>query len=1233
MNRINHFISGQQLSNLKLNKQITTDAQVQDCVAEIKPKVNVESTFNYQKLEQIFSKKGFIELHEKLTEYAENGTITDLRTEYNSDGQTILVCKYQGEEYTFSPVAMNVATTELSNKGDNAIKKSEVYSTKDLKELGFPSEYLINKYFDKFEDGYQIKQGININNKTITTIEELRTELKLETFDEFINSYFNTEKGSANYKIHDNATYSFVEKDLTSSYIASWLSKNYGLEQAAYYADSDMSDNTKNIIDKFYSDVATKLGCNKEDLSEADIVRYLMTEDKNYSENIHNVYKKAQFFGTKGYMDGLLDNVMDGTLLHQIEELSKDESFASGPDDAMKTVIYNHDSKLMNLPLMKAILSAAGVNDNDSIDETYNKVENFLNQISDNIASTECPKNDWKALSIWLFEKGYIKETSLSEAEIAKYNLTQEEKEKAFYPATDANGNPILDKNGVQKYYYSTNTSIHDVKSDQNVRIPNIMSSDCALGYGYTIVNTAEELQKALNNGENVVLANDIDMSSIENWVPVGTDDNPYTGRIYGNGYTIKNLNISSSNQFTGLFGVFAGYVTDLNIENATVTNNNSEYTTSTGVFAGKIVTLSNSYPANIVAVNIINCNAVGNDYVGLLTGRIENSTGLNNIRTDINNVSTSGTVNGAISGGISGYIDTTSRISNSSSNANVHATKYAGGIVGACDALMAKLFIGGNTIFMCDFTGNISGTDSAGEKTGCLSIDKNSLTESQLKSLESYYYGTILDNNDNFTINAISKENEIFVPKHEHTKNETQDLAILKNYISTDNYDGTSSLDYVYNTETGEKIYITNNNWLEIILNSQLYGLNENEKQILIEKAIDKLWNHSEEIKPNFEESNNTTYLSWIKSIISAMDGKLINSYTNNYGKKDSNINFVEFEVLGQKYHLPIKNENDYRPVVLEATLLKSLCEKYNISYDDMIKYGGLNVFRSMNDETTDFWIIQEDLINDYKHYFGDVTNVLDENGNISDAETIAKVLEKAIPRKKAADEYKQQYGNCDIDQTKFKELCRKYNFDTQYLTIEETGLPNNKVRLNIYNLFVLAYGEEEAKNIDKSYNESNIESLFALVAQNSPAKGADSDSAELVKEPLPSTIYKIEDCLENMQEAAVKLGLTPSKTQGIYYSYDSNGSYIYIWNPDTNKFQAFNTSAQKNDEIKAEFSQKGKALERTEKNIYYEALLQAYINGYNFTNKSPWVCEKDGIYYEYDKEEDVFKKSEKYN
>ena len=153
MNRINHFISGQQLSNLKLNKQITTDAQVQDCVAEIKPKVNVESTFNYQELEQIFSKKGFIELHEKLTEYAENGTITDLRTEYNSDGQTILVCKYQGEEYTFSPVAMNVATTELSNKGDNAIKKSEVYSTKDLKELGFPSDYLINKYFDKFEDG------------------------------------------------------------------------------------------------------------------------------------------------------------------------------------------------------------------------------------------------------------------------------------------------------------------------------------------------------------------------------------------------------------------------------------------------------------------------------------------------------------------------------------------------------------------------------------------------------------------------------------------------------------------------------------------------------------------------------------------------------------------------------------------------------------------------------------------------------------------------------------------------------------------------------------------------------------------------------------------------------------------------------------------------------------------------------------------------------------------------
>lgn len=131
------------------------------------------------------------------------------------------------------------------------------------------------------------------------------------------------------------------------------------------------------------------------------------------------------------------------------------------------------------------------------------------------------------------------------------------------------------------------------------------------------------------------------------------------------------------------------------------------------------------------------------------------------------------------------------------------------------------------------------------------------------------------------------------------------------------------------------------------------------------------------------------------------------------------------------------------------------------------------------------------------------------------------------------------------------------------------------------------------------------------------------------ITKEEKEEVIIKSEDIVSEMQATAEKLNLTAAKTTGTYYQFSNQGSYLYVWNPKTKKFKAFSINTRNADgTINQEFTQTGKAVNRTEANVYYEALLEAYKNGYNFTVNYPWVCEKDGVYYEYDKEAGCFKK-----
>lgn len=317
--------------------------------------------FDYEQLKKVLQENGFKELYEILKSLQNNNIISDLKTELNSDGNYTLICKYEGNVYTFSSAVLNLEKVDKENSLE--LEKKGIYSEERLEELGFPSSYLINKYFDKTDNGYILKTGININNKTVLTIEELRNVLTLETFDEFIDNNYSTEKGSAKTDKRIFVGKYYIEKYLQTKY--------GGIERYDYdRPDNYMSDNTKAIVDKLYTDIATTRNVAKEDLSEADVVKYLLNQDKNFSKYLHEIYKEQQYFGRNYQYDSraLMSDVMGGisTIEEQIFKLNGNHYDNYGtPLDAMKTLIYERDPKLMNLPLMQSILSAANVTEND----------------------------------------------------------------------------------------------------------------------------------------------------------------------------------------------------------------------------------------------------------------------------------------------------------------------------------------------------------------------------------------------------------------------------------------------------------------------------------------------------------------------------------------------------------------------------------------------------------------------------------------------------------------------------------------------------------------------------------------------------------------------------------------------------------------------------------------------------------------------------------------------------
>lgn len=246
--------------------------------------------------------------------------------------------------------------------------------------------------------------------------------------------------------------------------------------------------------------------------------------------------------------------------------------------------------------------------------------------------------------------------------------------------------------------------------------IMNVSSFKWGETYKITSTEGLVKFAEMVNSGESgegatFVLMNDIDLSSIDNWTPIGNNNGYFRGSFYGNGHTISNMKISSESDYVGLFGLcisqknavisdivlkdvditakqsytggLVGKSSGVNMENIAVSGNISVDVSETRRIHWVGGLCGNSY-ANIDSVNV-NVNIKSNSAGGYSSDKLGGIVGENSYR-NINNSYVSGSItrldNAYVGGAICSYTGHGGAISNNKS------TMYAEKIIEDFDIL-----------------------------------------------------------------------------------------------------------------------------------------------------------------------------------------------------------------------------------------------------------------------------------------------------------------------------------------------------------------------------------------------------------------------------------------------------------------------------------------------------------------------------------------------------------------
>lgn len=285
-------------------------------------------------------------------------------------------------------------------------------------------------------------------------------------------------------------------------------------------------------------------------------------------------------------------------------------------------------------------------------------------------------------------------------------------------------------KANVKQTYKSTtfgDKNIFDdtIVTNTPVKTVQAVNESLAEANGYIVIKTAQDFIDKIPQdgtgtaGKTYILAADIDMSSITDYIPKTN----FQGTFDGNGHTISNLTLSDpSLSYRGLFGSINGAtIQNISLDNFSIQGNS---------FVGSLVgVMTNSKVYNSKSENLT-IDGIGSNSGGLIGSTLESY--------DISNCVVFGNVygtntKGGLVGSLGYHVLSNGTISNCSSYANVSGGTFSGGLVGYAGE--------GNHIITQSFTtGNISGDNGAGGIVG------RTLTEGMNLTISNCYSSSIVN-------------------------------------------------------------------------------------------------------------------------------------------------------------------------------------------------------------------------------------------------------------------------------------------------------------------------------------------------------------------------------------------------------------------------------------------------------------------------------------------------------
>ncbi len=319
--------------------------------------------------------------------------------------------------------------------------------------------------------------------------------------------------------------------------------------------------------------------------------------------------------------------------------------------------------------------------------------------------------------------------------------------------STNENGNAISDN-----YKISGEKTLYAVfkKLDLNVW-DGISTMPISQGAGtvdnpYQISNAYHlaYLAKAVNSGEiasnsHYVIIEDIDLGNHE-WTPIGTAENPFTGVLDGNGYSVHNFKITDSNtKYAGLFGYAKNSdISNLDVSEFTI---NIEKSDEYSYYAGGIAAFICSEGTG-ATMSIEQCRTAGNInlkvHIANVGGLVGSASDLLDSNVYIKNSYSEcyiilDTADNSIAGGI---------ISNITENSSIEKVYYTGNI----SAKSATTAIAGGIVGQALFAENNS--DSTPIKNSFYVGEKIELVSEQSSSFAGAIYGYLKHaNDDSFTV------------------------------------------------------------------------------------------------------------------------------------------------------------------------------------------------------------------------------------------------------------------------------------------------------------------------------------------------------------------------------------------------------------------------------------------------------------------------------------------------